>query len=137
MVHESKAGAPAGLAELTEQVFEMPARPTILRRDALDRVRRALAARKIEAGEIELSDEPVPRGRLFDAAGKRVAFPDGAAFERAYVALVDLDPAARWAHPALWAFVPAEGGDTPVELRETNVPENQTGAVRLLPEGRV
>jgi hypothetical protein len=127
----------SGIAELTEDLFEMPARPTLLRSEALDRLRRLLAERKIEAGELMLSDEPVRRRSLFDAAGRRVEFPGGEAFERSYVALVDLDPAARWAHPALWAFIPAEGGETPLELRETNVPENQSGAVRLLPEGPV
>jgi hypothetical protein len=127
---DQRAGRRSGIAE-------MPARPTILRGEALDRLRRLLADRKVEAGEISLSDEPVRRGRLFDAAGRRVAFPGGDAFERSYVALVDLDPTARWAHPALWAFIPAEGGDAPIELCETDVPENQSGSVRLLPEGRV
>jgi|HubBroStandDraft_6_1064221.scaffolds.fasta_scaffold1127191_2 hypothetical protein len=132
MVHEGKAGGPAGLVKMTEELFAMPVQPTTLRSDALERLRRLLGERKVEAGAINFSDEPVRRGVLFDAAGKRVDFPIGPAFERAWVALVDLDPTARWAHPALWAFIPAEGGDTQIELRETNLPENQTGAVRLL-----
>lgn len=134
---DKKPGGPSGVAALLDELFEMPAQPTIRRDDVLARLRRLLADRNIEAGRLELSDEPVRRGRLFDAAGKRVDFPLGDAFERAYVALVDLEPLARWAHPALWAFIPAEGGDTPIELRETNVPENQGGAVRLLPAGQI
>ena len=125
MVHEGKAGGPAGLVKMTEELFAMPMQPTILRSDALGRLRRLLSERKVEAGAISLSDEPVRRGVLFDAGGKRVDFPIGPAFERAWVALVDLDPAARWAHPAMWAFIPVEGGDTPIELPRDEPPRDR------------
>lgn len=128
--------APSGVADVTEALFHVPALPTILRADAKERILALLADRDVAGAALYLSDGPVRRGMLFDATGKRVAFPEGAAFERAYVALVDLDTEARWAHRALWVFVPAEGGDTPIEARDTNVPENRSGAVRMLRESR-
>jgi hypothetical protein len=46
----------------------------------------------------------------FNASGARVPFPESPVDERCYVALIDPEPATtRWAHPAPWAFVPADG----------------------------
>jgi hypothetical protein len=122
----------SGVAYAARAHFHVPATPTIRRDEVLEALRSALDRRGIRGGRIELSDEVVHRGKLIDATGQRVEFPPGESFRRAHVALVDMKPDCRWAHEALWAFIPAEGGE--VELRPTTVPENQGGAVRLLPE---
>ena len=77
-----------------------------------------------------VSDGIVRRDTLVDMVGQRVKFPDGPAFDRCLVVLVDPTPTAAWAHPAWWAFVPTslEG----IELRSTDLPEHPKGSVRLL-----
>jgi len=93
-----------------------------------------MATQAVPCQGLALSDQPVARGALFDASGARVLFPEGPAYDRCYVALIDPEPATvRWAHPAHWAFVPADG-DGDVILRPTELPEHNTGPVRLLPE---
>jgi hypothetical protein len=100
---------------------------------AVRRIREAARGRELPEVALALSDQPVASGALFDASGVRVSFPEGAAYERCYVALLDPSPMMRWAHPAWWAFVPV-AGDEPVQLRETELPESPSGPVRLLPE---
>lgn len=131
-----RPAAVAGVSGVLERFFDVPTTPTILKSDAVAQLRQALQERQIEGAQIELSDEPVHRGMLVDASGKRVEFPPGRNFDRAYIALVNLEPAARWAHPALWAFISSEK-DTPITFVDTNVPESQKGVVRLLPAGKI
>lgn len=54
----------------------------------------------IEYEVLRLSVAPVQRGRLFDMGGRRVAFPEGDAYDRCFVVLVDPAREAMWAHPA-------------------------------------
>jgi hypothetical protein len=115
-----------------EDDFHVPLVPSIGHVEALKHVRAVAKDQTSGAVSIALSDQPVARGALFDAAGARVPFPEGKAYDRCYVALLDPSPTTRWAHPAWWAFVPA-GGDAPTVLRGTELPENQSGSVRLLP----
>jgi hypothetical protein len=115
-----------------EDDFHVPLVPSIGRVEALAQVRAAAEALKLGAVSVALSDQPVARGALFDAAGARVPFPEDKAYDRCYVALLDPSPTTRWAHPAWWAFIPVEGDGPPV-LRDTELPENQSGSVRLLP----
>jgi len=128
-----RPGGRPGIVETLEQDFHVPAMPSIGRREAIKRIREAAEARAFPEVVLALSDQPVARGALFDAAGVRVAFPEGDVYDRCYVALLDPSPAMRWAHPAWWAFVPV-GGEAPVVLRDTELPENPSGPVRLLPE---
>jgi hypothetical protein len=124
-------GAP-GILETLEHDFHVPPVPSIGRQEALKRIREAAEARNLPTVALAMSDQPVARGALFNAAGVRVTFPEGDAYERCYIALLDPTPAMRWAHPAWWAFVPV-GGNGPVVLHETELPESQSGPVRLLP----
>lgn len=127
-----KPGGPAGVSRLLRDVFGVSPTPSIGRRDAADRAIAAARAQGVPFVRVDVSDQPVMRGALFDAAGARVSFPEGAAFDRCYVVLLDPEPAARWAHEAHWAFVPADGeGDA--ALVPTSLPEATGGPVRLYP----
>ena len=127
-----RPGGRPGLLATLEDDFHVPLVPSIGRVQALEQIRAAAKDKALGAVSLALSDQPVARGALFDAAGVRVRFPEGKAYDRCYVALVDPSPTTRWAHPAWWAFIPVEG-DAPAVLRETQLPENQSGSVRLLP----
>ncbi len=128
-----RPGGRPGIVETLEHDFHVPAMPSIGRQEAIKRIREEAKARAFPEVLLALSDQPVARGALFDAAGVRVTFPEGDVYDRCYVALLDPSPAMRWAHPAWWAFVPV-GGEGPVVLRDTELPENPSGPVRLLPE---
>lgn len=128
-----RPGGPPGIVDTLEHDFHVPPMPSIGRQEALKRIRETAKDQALPPVSLALSDQPVPRGALFNAAGARVSFPEGGAYERCYVALLDPSPMMRWAHPAWWAFVPV-AGDEPVLLRETELPESQSGPVRLLPE---
>ena len=123
-------GAPSGLDAMIVEGFGERPKPTLTRAEVLARVEQALTARGIQCERIEVSDAPVRRNALSDASGRRVPFPPEAVYDRCFVALVDPDTRARWAHPAFWAFVPADGSGA-VELRETSLPEHPRGSVRL------
>lgn len=127
-----RPGGPPGIVETLEHDFRVPRVPAIGRVAALERVRETIAAKELVVEAWFLSDQPVTRGALFDASGVRVKFPEGTAYNRCYVALLDPSQRTRWAHPAWWAFVPV-GGDGPVLLHETELPENPSGPVRMLP----
>lgn len=127
-----KPGAPAGVENLLREVFRVSPTPSIGRKQAADKAFEAARALGIPFVRADVSDQPVARGALFNAAGVRVAFPDGAVFDRCYVVLLDPEPAARWAHEAHWVFVPADGeGDAMIV--PTNLPEAAHGPVRLYP----
>jgi hypothetical protein len=128
-----RPGGRPGIVETLEHDFHVPAMPSIGRQEAIKRVRELPEAGSSPQLALALSDQPVARGALFDAAGARVPFPEGDVYDRCYVALLDPSPMMRWAHPAWWAFVPV-GGEAPVVLRDTELPENPSGPVRLLPE---
>ena len=129
-----RPGGPSGIENILREEFGVPAVPTIGRQAALELVRQLIQNQGMRCEWLALSDQPVARGALFDASGSRVPFPDGAAYERCYVALIDPEPATvRWAHPAHWAFIPVEEGGH-LSLRETTLPEHEGGLVRLLPE---
>lgn len=115
---------------MISEAFGEPPKPTLTREEVRARVEDVLGERGIEHDRIDISDIPVRRNALSDAAGRRVRFPAGAPYDRCFVALVDLEASARWGHLAFWAFVPADG-DGPVELRETSLPEHPRGSVRL------
>jgi hypothetical protein len=118
-------------AVLREQ-FEVPATPTMNRAAAAKRVRDKIAAEGLRCERLDLSDDAVPRGALFDMSGAPVPFPEGDEYGRCYVALIDPDTRLQWAHRAHWAFVPASGeGD--IVVRETDFPEHAKGRVRLFP----
>ena len=125
-----RPGGPSGIVEMLKTEFHVPETPALGREEAARRIREFVSEGPAATALLTLSDQPVMRGALFDAAGVRVAFPEGRAYERCYVGLLDPSPSARWAHHAWWAFVPA-GGEGPVSLRETELPENSSGAVRL------
>ncbi|HZF49663.1 MAG TPA: hypothetical protein VE093_13485 [Polyangiaceae bacterium] len=118
----------SGFAAVLEVGFNVPTVPTILRAEAAERVRRKIEAERIPCQRLDLSNEPVSRGSLFDMTGVRVLFPEGDTFDVCYVALIDPNVASQWGHAAFWAFVPSNGqGDT--ALRSTNFPENAKGSV--------
>jgi hypothetical protein len=121
---------PSAIEAVLTQEFGEPVTPTLTRAEVLERIKHLLAERAIPYQRIDISDVPVHRNALSDAAGRRVRFPEGRAYSRCFVALIDPDTDARWAHPAWWAFVPADGR-APVEVRETRLPEHPRGAVRL------
>lgn len=126
-----RPGTSPGIEAVLRERFHVPPLPSIGREEAARRALAAVEAQGKRCERIEVSDQPVARGALFDMAGARVRFPEGRAFDRCYVALVDPEPATRWGHPAHWAFVPADGeGD--VVLQETLLPESSAGPVRLL-----
>lgn len=127
-----KPGAPAGVENLLRTMFRVSPTPSIGRKDAAARALTAARARGVPFTRVDVSDQPVARGALFNAAGARVPFPAGPEFERCYVVLLDPEPAARWAHDAHWAFVPADG-EGEVALLQTSVPEAENGPVRLYP----
>jgi hypothetical protein len=126
-----RPGGPPSVVDMLREKFDVPAAPALGRKEAAHRVREAAGERAHAPASLVLSDQPVARGALFDAAGARVPFPEGKAYDRCYVALLDPSPMTRWAHPAWWAFVPA-GGEDAVVLRHTELPESGTGSVRLL-----
>jgi hypothetical protein len=136
MASEARSpGIAPGLDSIVREQFKLPTDPAIGRAEASSRVRVKIEAEKVACERLDLSDMPVRRGSLFDMAGTRVPFPDGDAYESCYVALVDPQVDAQWAHPAKWAFVPA-AGDGEVVLAFTEYPEHALGAVRLRPEPR-
>jgi hypothetical protein len=126
---ERRPGAAAGIEQILKEMFEVPTTPNIGYLRALERLQIALG--DVTNIKIHLSDGLVERRQLFDASGVRVEFPSGTSFDRCFIALVDFEPNARWAHRAQFAFIPA--GETAVEFRDTNLPEQSAGAVRLLP----
>ena len=126
-----------GLVGVARVGFDLPASPTIARRAAADRIRRALRERQIPCERLLLSDGPVRRGALFDLAGQRVSFPreTDPRYDVCFIGLVDPSVGAMWGHPAHWAFVPARDGtdeDAAVEFLDTRLPEHPRGPVRLL-----
>jgi hypothetical protein len=132
-----RPGGTPGIVQTLEEDFHVPGVPSIGRQEALKRILVAANSRQLPTTALALSDQPVTRGALFNAAGSRVPFPEGPAYERCYVALLDPSPMTRWAHPACWLFVPV-AGDEPVQLLETQLPESRSGSVRLLPvEGAI
>ena len=130
-----KPGGPAGLEAVTERQFGVPVRPAIGRDEAARRVRERIAEGGLRCERLDVSDKPVPRGTFFDMSGARVPFPEGEAYDHCYVALIDPDVAARWTHPAHFAFVPAGGNDA-VVIQATDRPEHPSGQVRLFPVSR-
>lgn len=127
-----KPGAPGGISQILTDAFGVSETPTLGRAEVARRIEQALRDRELAYEKLYISDAPVHRGALFDAAGKRVPFPSQRAYDRCFVALVDPDENARWSHPAYWAFVPADGSGE-VELRDTSLPEHDKGPVRLEP----
>lgn len=125
-----RPGASSGLSAIITNEFDVSDKPSLSREEVLERVERALAERGVKYDLIAVSDTPVRRNALIDAGNRRVSFPNGRAYERCFVALVDLHAGARWAHPAYWAFVPADGLES-VVLHQTSLPEHPRGQVRL------
>jgi hypothetical protein len=132
MPDAQRPGGPADLGELLADVFGVAPGPFMDRDEAQRRVIAEVKRKALHGERIFLSDQLVRRGALFDASGARVGFPEGDAYERCYVALVDPEPEARWGHPAYFAFVPADRA-APTQLCETLLPEHTGGSVRLLP----
>lgn len=128
-----RPGGRPGLAAIVADQFEVSADPVINRAEAARRIRAKIAADGVPCERLDISDVPVRRGALFDMEGARVPFPDGDIYESCYVGLIDPTVDAQWAHPAHWAFVPAEPRGE-VVLRSTNFPPHALGAVRLRPE---
>lgn len=134
MASESRTpGIAPGLDSIIKTHFNVPTEPTIGRTKAAACVRAKIDEDEIVCERLDVSDIPVHRGSLFDMTGTRVAFPEGEPYESCYIALIDPDVDAQWAHPAFWAFVPA-AGDGPVVVTSTDFPEHALGAVRLRPE---
>jgi hypothetical protein len=127
-----KPGGPPGIEAVLRDKFKVSAKPSIGRKEAEQRILEKIAEQGQRYERIDLSDQPVRRGALFNAAGARVPFPEDRAYDRVFIALLDPEPATRWAHAAYWAFVPAEG-DAEVVLQPTDLPEHATGPVRLIP----
>lgn len=88
------------LATVITRAFGVPETPTASRKEVATRVEEELRRRGIEYDQLDVSDAPVRRNALFDAAGRRVPFPEDEPYERCFVALIDLDASAHWAHPA-------------------------------------
>ena len=126
-----RPGGPPGLAAVGDDFGLRP--PPIGHARAVERVREKIAADGLRCERLSVSEDAVHRDALINAAGARVDFPEGDAYERCYVGLVDPDAEARWAHPAQWLFVPAQQQDGAVVLRATNLPAHPTGRVRFLP----
>jgi hypothetical protein len=125
-----RPGGPIGVEAVLREQFGVPPKPDIGFEAAAQAVRDAIARGAISCQRLEVSDRPVRRGALFDMSGARVPFPAGKEYERSYVALVDPDVEAQWAHSAHWAFVPAEGnGD--VVLQDTRFAAHMKGAARF------
>src|SRR5947209_5461886 len=95
-----KPGGPAGIDAVHLVEFKVPVKPSIKQEEAVQRVRDKIGASGVRCERLKISDQPVHRGALFDASGARVPFPQGEAFDRCYVALVDPEAETRWAHPA-------------------------------------
>ncbi|HSN99280.1 MAG TPA: hypothetical protein VLS89_13385 [Candidatus Nanopelagicales bacterium] len=127
-----RPGLPPGLPGVIEQGFDVPVTPTIGIEQAARLVREKIAAERLRCERLDVSELPVQRGALFDMSGARVPFPEGAAYDTCYVALIDPQVDAQWGHPAYWAFVPVDGGAA-VVIQSTEFPENAVGAVRLYP----
>jgi hypothetical protein len=128
--HPLRPGARSGISHILTEAFGVSERPTLDRAEVARHIEQALHERELTYQKLYISDAPVHRGALFDAAGKRVPFPPQRAYDRCFVALVDPDQNARWSHPAYWAFVPADGGGE-IEIRDTSLPEHDKGPVRL------
>lgn len=129
---ELRPGVRGGLEAVVKEAFGEPTRPSLTRAEVVDLVRAKLRSSGIRFDRILISDATVRPRALFDAAGQRVAFPEGELYRRCFVALVDVDSAAKWAHPAYYAFVPA-AGDGEVEFVRTDLPPHHAGPVRLIP----
>jgi hypothetical protein len=130
MVNEvRRIGGPPG-REAVEKDFRVP--PADIGREGAARlVREALKQPGAPTCErLHVSQGHVSRGALVDMSGAVVRFPDGEVYDRSYVALVDPDARALWAHPAAWAFVPAAGNDA-VLFVSTNFPEHALSTVRF------
>jgi hypothetical protein len=128
----ARSSPPSGVSAVVEEWFRVPTMPTILRRDAAQRVREKIEQDAVTCERLDLSEEPVHRRALVDMSGERVPFPPGQAYDRCYVALIDPDTRAQWGHRAFWAFVPADGVGA-VVIQPTDFPEHALGAVRLFP----
>lgn len=125
-----RPGGPIGIEAVLREQFKVPATPNIGRAAASKLVREKIAAAALRCERLDLSDEPVHRGALFDMSGLRVPFPPGESYDRCYVALIDPSAHVQWAHRAHWAFAPADGeGD--VVLQDTDFPEHALGSVRF------
>jgi len=125
-----RPGGPIGVDAVLPRQFKAPAKPAIGIEAAAELVRGEISRRAVHCEHLAVAARPVRRGALIDMSGKRVPFPEGKEYDRCYVALVDPDLDAQWAHPAYWAFVPAEGNGAAV-LQETSLAEHYMGAVRF------
>ena len=125
-----RPGGPSEAEAVLVREFGVPRHPAIGRDAAVQRVRERIVADNLRCERLDISDEVVPRDALFDMSGKRVEWPDGPAYDRCYVALIDPDAQLLWGHRAYWAFVPA-GPEGEVVVRETDFPERAEGRVRL------
>src|ERR1035438_4186821 len=93
-----------GVANMLKDHFHVSELPTISRAEAARRVHERLR-RQTPLPRPQPPDQPVSRGALVDASGRRVEFPPGTGYDRCFVALADATPPeTRWAHPALWVF---------------------------------
>jgi hypothetical protein len=125
-----RPGGPIGVDAVLPRQFKAPSKPVIGIEAATQLVRDAIAQGALQCERLAVSSRPVHRGALLDMSGARVPFPAGEQYDRCYVALVDPDMDAQWAHPAHWAFIPAEGNGA-VVLQDTSLAEHYKGAVRL------
>jgi hypothetical protein len=130
-----RPGSAPGIEAVLRDQFEVRTKATLGVAAAAERVRAKIAAERLTCERLDLSDDPVRRGALFDMSGARVPFPPGRAYDRCYVALIDPDTRLGWGHDAHWAFVPADGeGD--VVVQDTDLPEHALGPVRFHPVPR-
>lgn len=133
MASETRSlGGPAGIADVLDALFHVPSTPNIGRDAAVKACLRVLREQNVPVQRLLVTDQPVRRGSLFDASGVRVPFPPGREFERSFVGLADPEPAARWAHPAHWVFVPAEGAAHAV-VAPTTLPQHPNTSAHFLP----
>jgi hypothetical protein len=126
-----RPGSPAGISDSVELVFGEPARPTITAGEALQSAQRVAQQQGLSVPEFLITDAPIRRGHLFDSRGTRVSFPDGAAFDRAFVLLADPDRTAKWAHDAYWVLVSARDSSQAVVL-PTRLPPHAGGGPRFI-----
>jgi len=126
-----RPGLPSGFDAILEQGFGVSPKPALRRAEAADLVRRKVQSAEIPCQRMRISELPVDRDTLFDMTGRRVKFPEGARYDRCYVALVDPEVAAPWGHPASWAFVPVDGQGE-VAVSSTEFPENAKGSIRFI-----
>ncbi len=126
-----RPGMSSGFAAILESGFGVSPKPALRREEAVGLVRDSLSRNQIPCKRIRISELTVDRDSLFDMTGRRVKFPDGSAYERCYVALLDPEATSPWGHPAHWAFVPMDGvGD--VIVSSTDFPENAKGSIRFI-----